>query len=273
MEKTEKYIDIKEVVRSKNTTLAKWMPGFVTKYLKRIIHQEEINEIMRKIGHLEGLDFVNAGMRELNTKIDIHGVENVPKEAGVVLASNHPLGGLDGIAFMKAVGEVRTDFKFLVNDVLLNIKNLQPLFVPVNKMGENPRTASKIISETYAKDIAILIFPAGFVSRKQAHGIEDLEWKKSFITRAVKYKKDVVPVYIQGRNSNFFYNLSRFRRMIGIKGNIEMLYLSDEMFRQKGETIKIYFGKPIPYTTFDKSRSHQEWAEVVKKKAYSLPNE
>lgn len=270
MEKTEKYIDIKEVVRSKNATLARWMPGFITRYLKRVIHQDEINGIMSRIGHMEGLEFVNAGMKELQTDVDIHGMENVPKEGGVVLASNHPLGGLDGIALMKAVGEIRSDFKFLVNDVLLNIENLQPLFVPVNKMGENPRTSSKIISETYAQDIAILIFPAGLVSRKQAHGIEDLEWKKSFITRAIKYKKDVVPVYIEGRNSKFFYNLSRFRRMIGIKGNIEMLYLSDEMFRQRGEVIPVCFGKPIPYTTFDKSKSHQEWADEVKRKAYSL---
>lgn len=267
-----KYIDVKEVIRGKNASLARWMPSFMLRYVKRIVHEEDINDVMGRIGHLEGLEFVRAALDDLHTTVEVIGAENVPAEGGVVLAANHPLGGLDGIAFMKAVGDVREDFQFLVNDILLNIKNLEPLFVPVNKVGQNPRQATRIIAETFSKDIAILVFPAGLVSRKLPEGITDLEWQKSFITRAIKFKKDVVPVHIEGRNSSFFYNLSRLRSKLGVKANIEMFYLADEMFRQRGKTITVRFGKPIPYQSFDRSKSHQQWAKEVRDIAYALPN-
>lgn len=259
------------MIRGKNENLARWMPPFMLNYVKRIVHEEHINDVMGRIGHLEGLDFVRASLKELNTTVKVEGAENVPEEGGVILAANHPLGGLDGIAFMKAVGDIREDFQFLVNDILLNIKNLEPLFVPVNKVGVNPREASKIIASTYARDIAILVFPAGLVSRKLPEGVTDLEWQKSFITRAIKFEKDIVPVHIEGRNSNFFYNLSRLRSKLGVKANIEMFYLADEMFRQRGKTITVRFGKPIPHTTFDRSKTHQEWAKEVRDIAYALP--
>ncbi len=268
----EKYIDIEKVVAEKNATLAKWLPGFVMSYIKRIIHQEEINECMRLYGEEIGLDFVRSGLDFLETKVETIGLENIPKEEGVILAANHPLGGLDGIAFMKAVGEVRRDIQFLVNDILLNIKNLQPLFIPVNKVGANPRKALQIIEETYAKELAILVFPSGMVSRKLPDGtIGDLEWQKSFIARAKKYQKDIVPVHIEGRNSNWFYNLSYWRSKLGVKANLEMFYLADEMFKQKGKTITIRFGKPVPWQTFDKSKSLVEWAEHMRSLTYALP--
>jgi len=247
------------------------MPGFLMRYIKNVVHEEEINKTMAKIGHLKGLDFVRAALEELDTRVVVEGAQNLPQNDGVIVASNHPLGGLDGIALMKAVGEVREDIQFLVNDILLNIENLQPLFAPVNKVGKNPREASKIIEATYAQDIAVLVFPAGLVSRKQPQGIEDLEWKKSFITRSIKYQKDIVPVHIEGRNSKFFYNLARLRGKLGLKANIEMFYLADEMFKQRGETIVIRFGKPIAWQTFDKSKTHQQWADEVKRKVYALP--
>ncbi len=272
MKKLKKYIDVKEVVRSKNENLARLMPSFVLRYIKRIVHEDDINDVMGRVGHLEGLDFVRGALEDLNTTVVSIGAENVPQEGGVILASNHPLGGLDGIALMKAVGDIRTDFKFLVNDILLNIKNLEPLFVPVNKVGENPRDASRIIENTYAREIAVLVFPAGLVSRKLPEGVTDLEWKKSFIAKATKYKKDIVPVHIEGRNSEFFYNLSRWRRRLGIKANIEMFYLADEMFRQRGKTITVRFGKAIPYQTFDRSKTNSEWAAEVRRIAYALPN-
>lgn len=268
----EKYIDIEKVVAEKNATLAKWLPGFVMSYIKRIIHQEEINECMRLYGEEIGLDFVRSGLDFLDTKVETIGLENIPKEEGVILSANHPLGGLDGIAFMKAVGEVRGDIQFLVNDILLNIKNLQPLFIPVNKVGANPRKALQIIEETYAKELAILVFPSGMVSRKLPDGtIGDLEWQKSFIARAKKYQKDIVPVHIEGRNSNWFYNLSYWRSKLGVKANLEMFYLADEMFKQKGKTITIRFGKPVPWQTFDKSKSLVEWAEHMRALTYALP--
>ncbi len=226
---------------------------------------------MKRIGHLQGLDFIDASLEELSITVNIIGIENIPQEGGVILAANHPLGGLDGMALMKAMREVRTDFQILANDILLNIKNLKSLFTPVKKLGSTPRLASKAIEESYSKDTAILVFPAGLVSRKLSKGIADLEWKKSFIARSIKYKKDVIPVHIEGRNSDFFYSLSRLRNYLGIKVNIEMLFLSDEMFKQRGQTLTITFGKQISWESFDKSKSLNEWAAKVRQRTYDLP--
>jgi len=270
MEPTKKFIDIENVVRNKNERLAKWLPGFVINFIKRVVHEDDINGIMSRIGHTEGLEFVDGTLKELGVTVHTKGTENIPKKGGVILAANHPLGGLDGMAFMKAVGEVRTDFQFLVNDILLNIKNLAPLFVPVNKLGANPRLASKIIEESYSKDIAILVFPAGLVSRKLSGEVADLEWKKSFIARSIKYQKDIVPVHIEGENSSFFYNLARVRERLGLK-NIEMMLLPREMFKQKGHTLTVTFGKPIPWTSFDKSKPLNHWAAEIREKVYALP--
>lgn len=247
------------------------MPGFLLRYIRRVIHEKDINDVMSKIGHTQGLDFVEGTMKCLDLTIVLKGEENIPKEGGCILAANHPLGGLDGIAFMKAVGEVREDLQFLVNDILLSIENLKGLFVPVNKVGDNPRAASKLIEKTYSAEIPVMVFPSGLVSRKLPEGIADLEWKKSFIKKSIQYKKDIIPVHIDGRNSNFFYNLSRLRAKLGIKANIEMFYLPKEMFRQRGKTLTIRFGKPIPYQSLDKSKTLQEWAADIRAKVYELP--
>lgn len=268
-----KYIDIKKVIGDKNPKLLKWLPGFMINFMRSVIHEDDINRVMNNVGHLYGLDFTEGALRELNAKLELVGLENVPKDGGVILAANHPMGGLDGIAFMSAAGRVRSDIQFLVNDILLNIKNFEPLFIPVNKHGNNPRYATKMIEEAYASDQAVLVFPAGLVSRKINGKVQDLEWKKSFISKSVKYNKDIVPVFIGGRNSNFFYYLSKLRRFLGIKANIEMLFLPKEMFKQKDKTITIIFGKPIPSSTFDKSKSQQEWADYVREVMYNLPQQ
>lgn len=267
----EKYIEIDKVIAEKNPGLAKWLPGFVMRYIKRIIHQDEVNEVMHLHGDKMGLPFVRSGLDYLNTTVKTVGLEHVPKEGGIILASNHPLGGLDGIAFMKAVGEVRGDIQFLVNDILMNIKNMEPLFIPVNKVGSNARAALKVIEDTYAKDVAVLVFPSGMVSRRLPEGIADLPWQKSFIARAKKYQKDVIPVHIDGKNSSWFYNLSRWRSKLGIKANLEMFYLADEMFKQRGKTITITFGEPVSWESFDNSKTLVEWAEYMRQLTYALP--
>jgi putative hemolysin len=264
------FIDIADVLKDKNPGLHKWMPGFVLSYIKRIVHEKDINQVMANIGHLQGMDFVNALVDEFGVEVSLAGAENIPLDRPVIFASNHPLGGMDGIAFMYALGKYRTDIRFLVNDILTNIKNFEPMFVPVNKHGANSREVSKLIEETYAGEHAVLVFPAGLVSRKQAEGVKDLEWKKSFISKAKRYKKDVVPVYIEGKNSDFFYNLARFRKQLGIKANVEMFYLADEMFAQRGKKVVIHIGKPISYEYFDKLKTETEWAEEVKRIVYQM---
>ncbi|GGH05432.1 glycerol acyltransferase [Parapedobacter pyrenivorans] len=273
LENKDKYIVIREVIRKKNPQLLRWMPRFVLRYIERVVHEDDINQVMDHIGHLHGLAFVDALIDELGVIVELKGEENIPREGGVIFASNHPLGGLDGVAFMHALGRYRQDIKFIVNDILMNIKNLQPLFVGVNKHGTQGRQGMKQIEEAYAQDQALLVFPAGLVSRKRKGKIEDLEWKKSFIGKAKKYRKDIVPVYIDGRNSAFFYNFARFRESIGIKTNVEMFYLADEMFAQKNKKVTICVGKPISYTYFDGSKSEKEWAEEIKQTVYDLAPE
>ncbi len=266
----EKFIKIREVIHKKSPTLAKWIPKPLISYLERVIHEDEINYIMTTYHDDMGLDFVDSLLNELDVKVHLEGAENIPLEDSVIFASNHPLGGLDGVAFMQAIGKYRKDVKFLVNDILMNVRNLEPLFVPVNKLGGQSKSGIAAIENAYASDHALLVFPAGLVSRKINGKIVDLEWKKSFISKAKKYKKDIVPVYIDGRNSNFFYNLARFRNKVGLKANIEMLYLPDELFSQRGKDITIKIGKRIPYSQFDNSKNERQWATEVKETVYAM---
>ncbi|MVZ64327.1 glycerol acyltransferase [Sphingobacterium sp. DK4209] len=266
----EKFIKVREVIHKKSPTLAKWIPKPLISYLERIIHEDDINYIMTTYHDDIGLDFVDSLLKELDVKVHLEGIENIPLEDSVIFASNHPLGGLDGIAFMQAIGNYRKDVKFLVNDILMNIRNLEPLFVPVNKLGGQSKSGIAAIENAYASDHALLVFPAGLVSRKINGKIVDLEWKKSFISKAKKYQKDIVPVYIDGRNSNFFYNLARFRKSVGLKANIEMLYLPDELFSQRGKDITIKIGKRIPYSQFDNSKNERQWAAEVKEIVYAM---
>ncbi|GGE34089.1 MULTISPECIES: 1-acyl-sn-glycerol-3-phosphate acyltransferase [Sphingobacterium] len=270
LEKQEKFIEIREVIRKKSPGLAKWIPKPLLSYLVKTIHEDEINYIMTTYHDDMGLDFVDSLLKELKVNVHLEGAENIPLDESVIFASNHPLGGLDGVAFMQVIGKYRKDVKFLVNDILMNVRNLEPLFVPVNKVGGQSKSAIAAIENAYASDHALLVFPAGLVSRKIKGEIVDLEWKKSFISKAKKYKKDIVPVYIEGRNSNFFYNLSRIRHKIGLKANIEMLYLPDEMFSQRGKDITIRIGKKIPYTHFDTSKNERQWAAEVKEVVYAM---
>lgn len=266
----KKFVEIEKVIGKKNPGLLKWIPGFLLSYVKRIAHETEVNEIMARNDDLKELAFVNALIKEFGMEIEVKHEENIPLDSNVIFASNHPLGGLDGIVLMHVLGAFREDLRFLVNDVLMNIPNFGKLFVPINKYGGNGKRGVELIEATYASDNGVIIFPAGLVSRKQKTGIEDLEWKKSFINKAKKYKKDVVPIYIEGRNSSFFYNLANLRKKLGVKANIEMFYLADEMFAQKNKKIVVHIGKPISYKYFDVSKTDKYWAEEVKKIVYNI---
>ena len=245
------------------------MPGFIINYLKHVIHQKELNALLYTNRDKQGLDFVDAILQEFDAKISTSGLANIPIEGRFLIASNHPLGGLDGIALMGVVGKVRKDIVFPVNDLLMNLPNISDLFIPVNKHGSNAGNIS-VFEGTFASDKAVLYFPAGLCSRKQKGRIADLEWKKSFITKARKHQRDIIPTHIDGRNSGFFYNLANLRKRLGIKANIEMLYLVDEMYNQKNKQVKIIFGKPIQYQVFDKRFTDTQWAQIVKAFVYSL---
>jgi putative hemolysin len=270
MEITRNFLDIEKVIGSKNPNLLKALPSFIIRYLKRILHQDFLNDAIWRNRDKFGIDFADAIIHDFGINVEVDDIQNLPAEGRLIIASNHPLGGIDGMALIKEVGKVRPEVIFPVNDLLMNVPGLKPVFIPINKHGKNNENV-KIIDDSFASEKTILYFPAGLVSRKQRGGvIRDLDWKKTFITKAKRYKRDVVPVYISGRNTDWFYNLAMWRKRLGIKSNIEMLYLVDEMVRQKGMTIRIIFGKPIPWTTFDKTKTDAAWAGYVKDIVYRM---
>lgn len=267
---TEKFIDIDKILADKNPKLKKWMPGFIVRFLKRILHQNEINQILIDNKDNIDYDFCVSILSEFNIKTRLIGSENIPKNGGAIFVCNHPLGGMDALAIIKEVSPIRKDLKFIVNDILLSLKNLKGLFIGVNKHGTNSKQSIIDFNKVFESDKAVFVFPSGLVSRKSKGVIQDLVWKKTVITRAKKFKKDIIPLHIDGELSNFFYNLSSIRTKLGIKANIEMLYLIDETLKQKNKTYTITIGKPIPFNTFDKTKTDLEWAQFVKKKTYSL---
>lgn len=263
-------IDVKEIFRDKNPALARLIPGFIISYLRKIIHEDELNDFLSKYGELRDLELVNAGLAYLGVSYNVHNSQNIPGPGRYIFVSNHPLGGLDGAVFISELSKYYDDVKFPVNDILMNIENMSGIFLPINKHGGQARESVKLIDEAYASDAQILYFPAGLCSRKKHGEIMDLEWQKNFVIKAQKHRRDIVPVYFSGRNSDWFYGLSNFRKAVGIKSNIEMLYLPDEMFKQKNKDIHIVFGEAISWTTFDKSKTSFEWAQWLKGKSYEL---
>jgi putative hemolysin len=263
-------IDVREILIAKNPALANRIPGFLIRYIEKILHQEELNEILSRFGQLHDNDFITPTLDFMGIKYRSFGTENIPPGGRYIFASNHPLGGLDGLVFINEVSKKFNNLKFPVNDILLNLKNLSGIFLPVNKHGSQDRDGVRIIEEAYASDDQILYFPAGICSRRKRGTISDNEWHKSFISKAVKHKRDVIPVYFSGRNSNFFYSLANLRVLLGIRTNIEMLYLANEMFKQRDKLISLIFGQPVPWQSFDKSKTLSHWAETMREMTYEL---
>ncbi len=267
-------IDIDKILKEKMGGKARYVPSFLTAYLKRIIHQDWVNEFLIKAKDLKGSEWLKACLEYQDIKLEVEGLENLPdKNDGKLytFVSNHPLGGIDGVAIGAIIGQHYDDrFKYLVNDLLMQMPGLAPLCVGINKTGKNGRDFPRVVEATFQAQQHILMFPAGICSRKTDGVIKDLPWKKTFITKSIETGRDIVPIHFEGRNSDFFYNLANLCKRLGIKFNIAMLYLADEMYKNNHNTFKITIGKPIPIETFDKTRSHTDWAQWVKEKAYSL---
>lgn len=274
MEQNEKFIDIRKSIKDKNPTLLKILPNFIINYIRKTIHEEYMNGVLVKYKKHTGLDFVDKIVhQEFKINIEEKGFDQIEPRKRYIFVANHPWGGMEAASLLDIVGKKFPEPRFIVNDLLMSIKNYHPLFIPVNKHGAQGRENARIMDENYKSDKPILIFPAGLVSRRTKGVVMDLEWKKNFISKAVQYKRDIIPVYIDGRNSNFFYRLANFRTAIGIKANIEMFYLVDELIKNQGAKLPFYFGKPISYETFDKSKKPQEWATKVKEHTYKLKDD
>lgn len=267
--KEKKFIDVSKVIGDKAPSLKKWMPKFILIWLKRKLHEDEINQLMHELKDEFGLNFNSKGLEKFGANIESVNSHYIPKTGGIIVAANHPLGGLDGMALIKAVGDIRPDVRFVVNDVLDNLKNYGEVFVGVNKISSTSAKSLRVMENVLTSEDAVIFFPAGLVSRKQKGEIKDLTWKKSFVTQAIDHKHHIVPVFIEGENSKFFYRFANFRKLIGIKANIEMMFLPDEMFKQRGHTIKIHFGKPFDSSILNNNKSHRVWAALIKQYVYS----
>ncbi len=264
-------IDIKAVLEQKASKVARRIPGWLIAYLAKTIHQAELNEILSRYHDQQGVDFMRSMIDYFDLHFELIHLERVPQTRRFIFAANHPLGGLDGICLSTLIGNLFQDkIYYLVNDLLLHIPNLRPIFVPINKHGAQSREAALLMERAYASDHQIITFPAGLCSRKIQGKVQDLEWKKSFIQKAVAYQRDIIPIYFDGQNSQFFYNFARIRKALGIRMNFEMIYLPDEMFKSKHRTFRVYFGEPIPWQTFDNRRTPTEWASWVREVAYQL---
>ena len=269
-------IDIDKVLQAKMGTKAKFVPRFLVNWLKRIVHQDEINRFIELEGDKQGVVWIEDCLEYLDTKIVVEGEENLPDVSDprrYTFVSNHPLGGLDGLALGAVIGrKYEGQVKYLVNDLLMNLKGLAPLFIPINKTGKQSRNFPAIVEAGFSSNNHIIMFPAGLCSRRTNGVIRDLEWKKTFITKSVETQRDVVPIYFEGRNSDFFYRLANISKALGIKFNIAMLFLADELFKNQHNTFTVRIGKPIAWQTFDKSKSPLEWAQHVKQEVYAMQN-
>lgn len=265
------FIDIQHLIKSKSPRLAKWLPRFVINYLRRVLHEEEINAFIASHKEVLNEDFCEAVVNYFNIKVKIKGIEHIPKTGPIIITMNHPLGGMDALALVSGIRHHRSDMRFIVNDLLMNLTNLKGLFVGVNKHGKNQISTRQEIMQLFESDEAVCIFPAGMVSRIFEGKIQDSEWKKTFITYALKYDQPIIPVYIDGKLTPRFYRVFKWRKFFGIKANIEMFYLADELFKQRDKTITFSVGQPIYSTDLDKTQSEQVLAQNVKKVVYSIP--
>ena len=271
---SKQTIDIDKILNDKMGKKAKYVPRPLVTWLKRIIHQDEVNRYLWESRHLTGTEWLEECVRYLDMTLELVGEENLPDKTDgrlYTFVSNHPLGGEDGVALGAIIGRHYDGrFRYLVNDLLMNLPGLAPVCIPINKTGNQSRNFPAMVEAGFKSDNHMLMFPAGICSRKRDGNIRDIEWKKTFITKSVEYQRDIVPIHFGGQNSEFFYRLANFSDKYVKKINIAMLFLVDEMYKNAHKTFRIAIGKPIPWQTFDKGKTPAQWAQYVQDIVYTL---
>jgi len=271
---SEKTIDLDKVLADKMGARSKYVPELLKSWLKKIIHQDQVNDFLWENRDKTGVEWLDACVKYLDMTLVVEGRENLPsKDDGrlYTFVSNHPLGGIDGVALGSIIGNhYDGNFRYLVNDLLMNLPGLAPLCIPINKTGRQSRNFPAMVEAGFKSDHHMLMFPAGLCSRMTNGVIRDIPWKKTFISKSVEAQRDVVPIHFSGQNSNFFYKLANFCKKAGIKFNVAMLFLVDEMYKNVHGKFTVTIGKPIPWQTFDKSKSPAAWAQWVEEKVYEL---
>lgn len=264
-------VDIGQIVRRE--LAGKKIPGFFIKIMKKLGHEDGLNELFASAPGKKNLDFVDACMNFFRIKCRVIGIENLPADGKpLIFTSNHPLGALEAICIAHVIGHrYNGKINFYANEILMWVEPLKEKFLPVSKKGFQDREYVKKVQDFFQSDEHVVIFPAGATSRKYGDKIIDLDWNKNFVQKSVQYQRDVVPMYFKGQNSTFFYRLEKFREMIGSKVNFEMLFLVDEVFKQRGNTFTLYIGEPVSWQTFNSTKTPRQWAQTVKEMVYKLP--
>ena len=273
-EEFRKTIDLDAVLRGKMGAKAKWVSRFLVNWLKKTIHEDEVNRFLWESRDKVGVDWLEECVRYLDMTLNIEGMENLPPADDgrlYTLVSNHPLGGADGVALGAIIDRhFNGNFRYLVNDLLLNLPGLAPVSIGINKTGGQSRSFPAMVEAGFQSKNHMLMFPAGLCSRKIDGKIADLPWKKTFISKSVEYQRDVIPIHFSGQNSDKFYNIANICKKLNLKFNVAMLFLVDEMYKNVHKTFRVAIGKPIPWQTFDKSHTPTEWAQIVREGVYKL---
>ena len=265
---TEQFIDLEKILAAKGVHAPKW----VVRLLNRLLHVKEINHVLYLYRDKEGADFAQSVLDYLQIKVEMQHPERIPRNGNPIIIANHPLGGPDGMALIAAVGALRNDIRFPVNDFLMYLPQLRPVFVAVDKVHGNRQTAAGL-NQAFAEENALLYFPAGLCSRRIKGIITDLEWKPTVIKKAIQYRRDLIPVRIEARNRSRFYTLANLRKRLGIKFNFEMALLPSEMFAQRGKTFRMVVGEPIPWQQLCDGKSAKQWADHLHDYIYQFDTE
>tara|TARA_B100000586_G_scaffold239888_1_gene192360 strand:- start:398 stop:1264 length:867 start_codon:yes stop_codon:yes gene_type:complete len=270
MNNPNKYIDVSLSIKEKIPSTYKKLPNYMFRLIERIILQDEMNSIIQQSSHLQGIDMVNWILRFFGVKVKVQGQHLIPINGRNIFPSNHPTGGLDGLSIISEIAKINTNTKFIVNDLLRVVKGLESLCIYIARFGNINRRDAKSINDAFSSNINVILHPAGSVSKRNPLRICDLEWNKFFIRKAIQFERNVIPIHIKAANSSLFYNIATIRKLFFIQSNLEMFFLPREMFNKKGHTIRITFGKPIPYNAFDTSKTNFEWAQKVREYVYLI---
>ncbi len=265
-------VSVRNILANKNPTFFKRYPKFFTDFstmaLSKLLKEREINDFLSKNQESEGFDFIDAVLEKLSFsyKFSSRSKGNIPSSGKLIIIANHPLGALDALSLIRFVREVRSDVKVVANDILMSVPNLQSLLLGLDIAKKSSvRADMKAILAALKNEEAVIIFPAGEVSRARPVGVRDTNWESGFLFLAEKAKAPVLPVFIKAKNSFTFYAASTVYKPLG------MLLLPTEMMRQRGKSLEFIVGETIPaanITGLKISKEHK--IKLVRKHLYSI---
>ncbi len=275
-------IDVEQVLAGRAPGLYRFMPHALVNWLKKLVCQDEMNRLLEETAGLEGAEFCRGILKALDVKVEVLNAGRMPDASNrrVVFVSNHPLGGLDGMALIDMIqthygGQVW----FVVNDLLMAVKPLEKVFLPVNKFGHQSREAIACLDNAFAGNDPIIVFPAGLCSRYRKVKLDngttkkmvcDLPWQKMFIQKSAQHHRDIVPLFFNGQNSMNFYRKANLRKRLGIKFNIEMVLLPGEMIKSRGKTFSVTVGNLKPHGEIAKGKNAGAYARELAREVYRL---